>query len=90
MLSVQIPMVSLVENKSQTSYCFTMNAVESFPNNHIAKHRAKHKNREVSNPEVLCKDHIVKLLASLDGKTGLDFRTPFHSNTSWEVQLHLF
>lgn len=43
---------------------------------------------EVNNPEILCKDHIVKLLASLDGKTGLDFMD--HSNTSWEVQLHLF
>lgn len=81
-------MVCLAENKSQTSYCFTMNAVESPPNNQIAKHREKKK--EVSNPEILCKDHTVKLLASFDGETGLDFRTPFHSNTSWEVQLHLF
>lgn len=65
-----------------------MNVVESSPNNQIAKHRAK--KREVSNPEILCKDHIVKLLASLDGETDLDFRTPFHSSISWEVQLHLF
>lgn len=84
-------MASLVENKSQTSYCFIMDAVESFPNNHIGKHRAKKKKiMEVSNPEILCKDHSVKLLASLDGRTGLDFRTPFHSNISWEGQLHLF
>lgn len=37
-------MVYLVENKSQKSYCFTMNAVESFPNNQIAKHRGKKNN----------------------------------------------
>lgn len=32
----------------------------------------KKKKKEVSNPEILCKDHTVKLLASLDGETDLD------------------
>lgn len=46
---------------------------------------------EVNKTEILfSKDPIVELLASLDGETDLldlDFRTQFHANISWEMQL---
>lgn len=57
----------------------------------VAKRRAQ--KMEVSKTEFpFSKDPTVKLLASPDGETDLldlDFRTQFHSNISWEMQLHL-